>query len=244
VSAFGKITLMEARLFLRESGVVVTALLFPTALLLVVGFIPTVRTPSPTFGGARFVDVFAPSLVVLVLGFLSLNRVPTAMGRYRERGVLRRMSTTPVHPAKLVAAQLVVNLVAGVLAVGLLVAVGSLAFDIDLPHHLPGFAAAFLVGLSSLSAVGLLIAAVSPSARSATGIAGTLLLVIMLLGGVDLPRFLLPHFLVLVGTYTPPGVQALQDAWMGAGPQPLHLAIMAAITVVVGALAVRAFRWE
>ena len=64
----------------------------------------------------------------------------------------------------------------------------------------------------------------------------------MLLGGVDLPRFLLPHFLVLVGTYTPPGVQALQDAWMGAGPQPLHLAIMAAITVVVGALAVRAFR--
>jgi ABC-2 type transport system permease protein len=61
---------------------------------------------------------------------------------------------------------------------------------------------------------------------------------------VFLPRTLLPDLLVTIGTYTPPGVQALQDAWTGAGPQPLQLVIMAAVAGVAGLVAARIFRWE
>jgi ABC-2 type transport system permease protein len=68
--------------------------------------------------------------------------------------------------------------------------------------------------------------------------------VVMLLGGVYLPRYLLPEVLVTIGDYTPPGVQGLQDAWMGAAPQLLPLAVLAGITVVIGAIASRIFRWE
>jgi ABC-2 type transport system permease protein len=54
----------------------------------------------------------------------------------------------------------------------------------------------------------------------------------------------LPDFLIGIGAYTPPGVQALQDAWLGSAPQLPQLATMAAITVVAAVLAARAFRWE
>ena len=37
----------------------------------------------------------------------------------------------------------------------------------------------------------------------------------MFLGGVYLPRWLLPEVLVRIGDFTPPGVQALLDAWSG-----------------------------
>lgn len=71
-----------------------------------------------------------------------------------------------------------------------------------------------------------------------------LFLLTMFLGGVYLPRFLLPDFLVRVGDYTPPGVQALLDAWTGTAPQPLHLVTMAVVALVAGTVAARLFRWE
>jgi ABC-2 type transport system permease protein len=66
----------------------------------------------------------------------------------------------------------------------------------------------------------------------------------MFLGGVYLPRVFLPDFLVRIGDHTPPGVQAMLDAWMGVAPAPIQLATMAVITVIAGAAAARLFRWE
>jgi len=39
-------------------------------------------------------------------------------------------------------------------------------------------------------------------------------------------------------------VQGLQDAWLGTAPQLAPLAGMAILTIVLGAVAVRIFRWE
>jgi ABC-2 type transport system permease protein len=62
---------------------------------------------------------------------------------------------------------------------------------------------------------------------------------------VYLPRLFLPDVLQRIGEYTPPGVQALLDAWLGtAAPAVGPLAIMGLITLVAGAAAVRLFRWE
>ena len=63
---------------------------------------------------------------------------------------------------------------------------------------------------------------------------------VMFLGGVYLPRAMLPEFLIRIGDYTPPGVQALLDAWSGTSPQPAQLAVMALITVLAGAVAATA----
>ena len=67
---------------------------------------------------------------------------------------------------------------------------------------------------------------------------------VMLLGGVYLPRMLLPEFLIRIGDFTPPGVQAMLDAWSGTSPQLTQLAVMVLITVVAGATAAKRFRWE
>ena len=106
------------------------------------------------------------------------------------------------------------------------------------------YVAAFVLGLSSLFAIGLLLAAVAPSSRVATAVAIPLFFAVMLLGGVYLPRVYLPEILIRIGDFTPPGVQGLQDAWLGTAPQLLPLAVLAAITVVGGFVASRVFRWE
>ncbi|RKT56061.1 ABC-2 type transport system permease protein [Saccharothrix australiensis] len=239
-----RIVRTEWALFLREPGMVAFAVFFPTALLLVLGAVPALRTPDPNFGDQRFIDAYVSTLVVIALAFLGLNRLPATVATYREKGVLRRFSTTPVHPARLLVAQVVVNLIAGVLSIGLLMVVCKAVFDIDLPHHPLGFAAAFLLGLLSLSALGLLIAAWAPTARSAGGWATAVFMLVMFFGGAYLPRFLMPDFLVRVGEHLPPGVGALQEAWLGAAPSPVHLGILAVTALAAGTVAAKSFRWE
>lgn len=103
---------------------------------------------------------------------------------------------------------------------------------------------AFVLGMSSLFAFGLLIAAIAPTARASNALGLPLFFAVMFLGGVYLPRWLLPETLVTLGDFAPPGVQGLTDAWLGAPVAILPLVVMAAITLVVGAAGVRWFRWE
>lgn len=236
--------LTEAKLVFREPITWLAAIALPSAILLIFGSIFGRTEPDPALGGLRFIDVFVPSLVVITVGTLGIQTLPIRLATYREKGVLRRLSTTPAHPVRLLAAQLVIYAVTAVIALVLLVVVANLAFGVPLPGHPLGYVAAFLLGMTSLFAIGLVLAAVAPSSRVATAIAIPVFFVVMFLGGVYLPRVFLPDVLIRIGEFTPPGVQGLQDAWFGTAPQLAPLALMAVLTLALGSLAVRWFRWE
>ncbi len=79
----------------------------------------------------------------------------------------------------------------------MLLVVGNLVFQIPFPKDPIGFAVAFLLGMSALLALGLLVAAVSPSTPAcATALFIPLFALVMFLGGVYLPRQMLPDFLI------------------------------------------------
>lgn len=241
-----KLVAVEAKLLLREPGALVFGILFPSVLLLGLGSIPTLREPAPQFSGARFVDVWAPSALILGLGTFGLQHIPAAVASYREKGVLRRMSTTPVHPGTVLVAQLVVAFVSGVATALVLITSARLVLDVPLPQHPWWFALAFTLGYASLLAIGMLIAAVVPTMRLANGVTMFVYMVVMVLGGVFLPRSFFPDAVANLGDFTPPGVQALLDAWSGeAGPPTVvHLGTMVVIAIVAGVAAARFFRWE
>jgi ABC-2 type transport system permease protein len=234
----------EAKLLFRDPITWLAAIALPTAILLIFGSIFAPHRPDPALGGLRFIDVFVPSLIVISVGTLGIQTLPIRLATYREKGVLRRMSTTPAHPLRLLGAQLVIYMVTAVIGLIALVIVARLAFDVPLPRDPLGYVVAFLLGMTSLYAIGLIVAAVAPSSRTATAIAIPLFFLVMFLGGVYLPRVFLPDILVRIGDFTPPGVQGLQDTWLGAPPDLAPLLGMALVTVVLGTVAVRLFRWE
>ena len=238
-----KITAVEAKLFFREPGVWMLTILLPTIVLVVVGLLFG-TDPDEALGGRRWIDIFAPSMVVMTLAILGVNTLPARLVKYREKGALRRLSTTPASPWSILIAQLIVNMAVATIGVIVLVVVGNVVLQIPLPQDLIGFGAAFLLGMSALFALGLLVAAVAPTTGIATALFVPLFALVMFLGGVYLPRTLLPEILIRLGDYTPPGVQALLDAWSGTSPQLTQLAVMVLITVAAGATAARRFRWE
>jgi ABC-2 type transport system permease protein len=245
-SAFRKLAATELRLYLREPVGIFWGFAFPLILLLVVGSIPFSQQASKDLGGLRFIDVYVPVLVAFVLAMLGLNALPPVLAAYREKGILRRLSTTPLPPSWVLAVQLAINLALAAITVILLVGLGHIAFNIGLPGQLAGFVLSVLLAAAALLGLGLLIAAVAPNGRVANGTGAILFFPMMFLAGLWLPRQAMPEALRHVSDFSPLGaaVQALQDSMRGQWPQTLSLAVLAAYAIVLSLAAVRLFRWE
>jgi ABC-2 type transport system permease protein len=234
MTALLRLTRVELTLLGRDIGAIVALLAIPLFVLLSFGLVYAVK------------DTALPSIAVaLSLALNALYSVPGALGNAREQGILRRLATTPVHPAALLAAQLLTHLLLA--AVSLMLLVGAaLLLGVSLPRHVGGALAAITLGVTALFALGVLIAAVAPNGRAATGIGVLLYFPLSLLGGMTIPREQLPPLLARIGDLTPLGAfrQAIQQSWAGAAPEPLQLIILALYAVILGAAAVVLFRWE
>src|SRR5262249_2947603 len=195
----------EAGPFSREPISWLAAVALPSAILLIFGNVFPPGSPDPGLGGLRFIDVFVPSLVVITIGTLGIQALPIRLATYREKGILRRLSTTPAHPLRLLAAQLVIYLVTSVIALAILIVIAHVAFGVPLPGNPLGYVVAFLLGMGAMFAIGTLLAAVAPSNRVATALAIPMFFAVMLLGGLYVPRVFLPDVLVRIGEFTPPG---------------------------------------
>ncbi|GLW12446.1 transport permease protein [Microtetraspora sp. NBRC 13810] len=237
-----KILAMETKLYLREPAGLLISLLLPLGLLLGIGGI---SAPDP--GDQQTLETHLPgmmtTLAVMTLGFTIL---PGTLAAYRESGVLRRMSTTPVSPGKVLVVQLLINLVVAVLAGVVLIVAGNLVHGIAVPRQPGWFVLAFVLGSASLFAIGLLLAALVPNAKLASGIGSVLMFPLMFVSGMWMARETMPEFLRRIGDFLPvaPFGQALRDTWWGAAPNPRDLIVITLTLVVAGAVAVRFFRWE
>jgi ABC-2 type transport system permease protein len=238
MSAQLRIAGSELRLYLREPAAVAATLGLPLLIMVSFGLI---ITPD----GGSIITYFPGLAISFSLAILSLNLLPTILAGYREKGILRRLYTTPVHPSKVLIGQLLVSCAVATAMAVVVVAAGAV-IGFPLPAQPLGFVLALVLGALALFAVGLLVAAVAPTARMATAIGMLLFFVNMFTGGVFTPREALPGFLNRIGDFMPLGatMQAVRDAWDGHFPQLLHLGVLATITVVFGLAAARLFRWE
>jgi ABC-2 type transport system permease protein len=245
-SALRTLAATEVRLYLREYVGLLWGVAFPLILLLGIGSIPSAQQASKDLGGLRFIDVYVPVLLAFVFAMLGLNAVPPVLAAYREKGVLRRLSTTPLPPSWVLAVQLAINLALAGIAAALLIGVGHLAFHIRLPAQPAGFVLSAILAAAAMLGLGLLLAAVAPTTRVASMTGAMLFFPMMFLAGLWVPRPAMPAMLERISDLSPlgAGVQALQDASVGHWPQPLHLAVMAAYVLVFGVAAARLFRWE
>ena len=246
MNGLSKLAAAEGRLFLRERGGVVAVFGLPIALVVGFGLTPGFTDPQKTLSGQSGTEYIASLGVAIVLAILGLTGVPMVIGQYRERGVLRRLAVTPVRPLTLLLADLTVWAAAAEVSVALVVVVVRLAFRVPAPAALGWFILSVLLGIAALFAVGLLVAALAPTARSATGLGYLLFFPNMFLAGVYFPTDEMSPTMRQIGNFTPLGsaLHAVRDSWMGLDPRLEYLGIMSAWALAAGFLAVRFFRWS
>jgi ABC-2 type transport system permease protein len=248
---FGTLLRTESRVWTRDAATVFFSLAFPTVLLLGVGFgIPGMREPMTDvpapWQGLTPAAVYVPVLLAVALATPLLTVMPVTFGQYRERGVLRRLSTTPMRPQALVVAHLQINLAAIVAASAVMLIAGEVAFGVELPRNVGVVALAYLLGVTAMYSIGMLIAARVPRGSAASGIGSLVYFPMLFFAGVWTPGPVMPDAVASIATFTPLGAaaQAMTTGWFGEGFPALPIVVLAAWTVVVLPLAVRLFRWQ
>ena len=252
MSAFSTMLKVETKLFLRDPATVIFGVLFPTVLLVGMGAIPALRVASPETNGLRPIDVWAPTALVFGMVLIATQHIPISIATYRERGVLRRMSTTPVHPRSILVAHMIVAFGSVIVSAALMITTAHVVLGVPLPEDPLRLTLAFVVGYAAVLSIAMIGAAVVRTSNAATQL-GTLLFVgLMFFGGAFLPRMIMPDALQRIGDFVPPGLQALTEAWSseagaltsGGLPFWAQIITMLAITVICSTVAARLFRWE
>jgi len=242
-----KMTWMEAKLFLRDPLSAFFTLIFPLIYLLMYGAISG-NEPSPMYGGQRTIDAAIPSLTAVIIAMTGLMATTMTMATYREKGILRRLATTPVSPLVVLTAQVIVVFLMTCLGMLLLIAAGKLLFDI----HFEGNAFSLLGGfvLSSLSffGIGFILAGIMPTVRTAWVVAMVLLYPMLFLSGAFFSVGLLPAAVQKISAFMPLTyvVNLLGGLWTG---QPwsdhlLDVGVLAGMLVVGIIVSAKTFRWE
>jgi ABC-2 type transport system permease protein len=242
-AALRQLTRSEFILFFRERSRPAFAIGFPIALMVIFGAIPAFKRPQRSFGGLSALDIYVPVLIAMSVAILALITLPTVLAGYREKGVLRRMRTTPAGPERVLGAQLFVHLAVAVVTTVLVLAI---AYHVVLPHQFGGFILGVVLETLAMLAIGLLVAATAPTARAAQIFGLILFYPMIFFAGLWIPLPSMPPVLRDISLASPLGaaVRATQDATQGVWPHPVQLVTMVVYALVFGVAAARLFRWE
>src|SRR5690606_26029289 len=132
------------------------------------------------------IDIWAPTALVFGMVMIAVQHVPAVIATYRERDILRRLSTTPAHPRNVLLAQMTVAFASVVVSATLMLVLVSAVLGIAPPERPLAFGVAFIVGYAALPGLGMLSAALVRTSSAANQVGTLLFVALMFFGGAFL----------------------------------------------------------
>ena len=244
---FGRLLLMNLKLYVREPIATFFTLAFPPLLVVLFGAMYG-NEPTPMFGGYGSMDISMPAYTALILGTVGFLSVPITISGYRETGVLRRFQATPMRPWTYILADIVANLVMTLLGMIGLVFVGWLLYRVQFEGQVVEVIAAVVFSGLAMFSIGYVIASLAPAARTAQVIGMVIFYPMMFLSGASMPLEIMPESIQRISNFLPLTyvVNLLRGLWFGDAWRDhlLGTGVLAGVLVVCTALAAWLFRWE
>ena len=254
IRGYTAMTRCEFRLFRREPFSVVFVLAFPVMMMVLLAEVfgnkqadaHSMQNGMLVWRGVTPANYYTAASAAVIIAALGLMTIPITLAGYRERGILRRFHASSIPAPILISAQSTLALFtfgAGTLVMAVIARFG---YHAKLPKDVLGVIVALVVGTAAFVAIGLLIATVVRTSRSALGIGLLLFFALWLISGTAPPRAVLPAGLRDVGGVLPLAhlVTAVQDPWFGSGWSGSDLAALAGYAIIAGMPALWFFRWD
>jgi ABC-2 type transport system permease protein len=242
-----RLTWIEVKIFVREPLGLIGTVGLPVLVFIVLGRMFGGRIdPSARASGLMRVEL--PVLAALLISLSAVMSLVTIVAICREGGILKRLRATPLRPATILTAHVIVKLLFTAVTMTLLLIAGRRYYPVGLNPPLAATSLALLFSTASILSIGFVIASLVPTARFAQPI-GTLILYPMVgVSGLFVPLDVLPPALRLLARLSPLtySVSLLRgilqgESWLADGGDA---AALAAVFVICMAWSTRVFRWE
>ena len=250
---FGRLVLTEGKVSLRGTDPL-WALLFPTVLLVGQAAIaPELReiASGDTWAGTPFygvavINVILPAMLAMPIAISALTIMPATFGGFREKGILRRFSATPMRPQSMFAAHFIINVTMALAGALIAVVVTSALFKVATPNNVAIVVLRFVLGMTAMMALGSLVAARVSRASTGTAIGNIIFFPLLFTAGVF--TVIEPGtWLYQVARVSPLGAasQVMSYGWFGGDTFPwVQIGTMIGWTAVLTPLAVKLFKWR
>ena len=243
-----KLTWLEVKIFVREPLGVIGSVVVPILVFVGLGRSLGSRTRDVPPGVPRALTVDLPILASALIATSTVLSLVAIVAIYREGGILRRLRATPLRPATILTAHVLVKLLFTAITLAAMLLAGGTSYAVDAGVPLASFTFSLLFATGSILSLGFLIASLVPTARFAQPL-GTLILYPMLgISGLFAPVASLPPILQAVARVLPftYAVSLLRGIWHGEG-WLAHLgdvAVLSAMFLAFTAVSAKVFRWE
>lgn len=237
------------RMFWRTPIAAFFTIVFPLMLLvLFTAIFGNEEIPALGITTAQF---YAPGLAVFAAVSASYTNLAINTAMARDQGILKRVRGTPIPAWVYIAGKVASAVYLGALSLLLMMSVGVVFCGVELiPRTVPAAALTFMVGVACFSALGLLVAALTPNGDAAPAITNATLLPIAFVSDIFIPLDDPPAWMEITGDLFPlkPFAVAFRDAFdptlTGTQFHWNELGLIAVWGVAAALLAVHWFKWE
>lgn len=240
-----KATVLELKLLMRDPVTFVFTLALPVITLYVLGSVFGNTPNARVYRGVGPMNYYVSAYVALTLASIGLIGLPVHLAGYRERGILKRFRASDVPLWSVIGGQLLVAIIAGVLASAIVWIASVVSWHVEFPKQPVLMVAAFVLGAICMGMTGVMLGALMPNARAAQGAGVILWFVMMMLDGAGPPQEVLTETLRMIGGLTPLRhvVILIQDPWLGFGWNTTEMLIVIGFTLAAAAIAFVALRY-
>jgi len=195
----------------------------------------------------RFIEFFVPGIIAMAIMTASLFGAVNVNAELRQKGVLRKLATTPITRTEWILSNILYQFILAVLSTTLMLLVSYGVFNVSLEINawLPVFVA---LDVFAFVGLGMILTRVAKEAESAAAASDALMFPMMFLSGTFFPVEMMPEFLqtfakVLPLYYVNEGLRASMVSLdnMAALKYAAIIGIFAAVVFILG---IAATKWE
>jgi ABC-2 type transport system permease protein len=142
----------------------------------------------------RFIEFFVPGIIAMAIMTSCLSNALNMNAELRQKGILRKLATTPITRADWLASSIVYQLILSVISTAAILLVSFFVFDVRL-HIGIWLPLIVVVEVIAFVGIGMLLTPFAKEAESASAVANAFLFPMMFLSGTFFPVEMMPGFL-------------------------------------------------
>jgi ABC-2 type transport system permease protein len=150
----------------------------------------------------RFIDFFVPGIIAMAVMTSSLSGAVNTNAELRQKGVIRKLSTTPITRTDWILSNILYQFVLAVISTVAILVVSYAVFSVRLQINAWLFVL-LVLEVFAFGGIGMILARVAKEAESATAAANFIMFPMMFLSGSFFPLELMPGFLQTIARILP-----------------------------------------
>lgn len=194
----------------------------------------------------RFIDFFVPGIIAMAVMMSSMSSTLNINAELRQKGILRKLATTPIRPTDWLLSNILYQLILSVFSTIaiLLVAYAVYGVRLNINFWLPVY---IIVEVFTFVGIGMVLTPFANETESAVAASNAILLPMMFLSGTFFPVEMMPGFLqtfarVLPLYYVNEGLRASM-IYSDSATAAIYVAILAGVAAAVFVAGAVITRW-